>query len=99
MSVAYTQELCHTLVLFSHIFKWWLQLYKVLVCGEHQLLYLCQKKKKKANPPRSLNEYSPVALTSLFMKSFEKIIKDMLLNIVQANHNPLQSAQVLQGGG
>lgn len=45
-------------------------------------LYLCQKK-------APLNDCRPVAFTPLVMKSFEKIVKDALLNTVQANLYPL----------
>lgn len=46
----------------------------------------------KNNHPKSLNDDRPVALTSLVMKSFEKIVKEVLLDTVQANPDPLQFA-------
>lgn len=38
----------------------------------------------------TLNDFRPVALTSLVMKSFERIVKDELMNTVQANLDPPQ---------
>ncbi len=41
---------------------------------------------------KCMNEYRPEALTSLVIISFEKIIKDVLLNKVQTNLDLLQFA-------
>lgn len=46
----------------------------------------------KNNVPKSLNEFRPIALTSLIMKSFERIVKDALMTMVQANLDPFQFA-------
>ncbi|KAF7650870.1 hypothetical protein LDENG_00119440 [Lucifuga dentata] len=40
----------------------------------------------------SLKDYRPVALTSLVMKSFEKMVKEKILTSVQAALDPLQFA-------
>ncbi len=42
--------------------------------------------------PNTLNDYKPVALTSLIMKSLERTVKDVLLNIMNANLDSLQFA-------
>ena len=46
----------------------------------------------KNQAPKSLNDYRPVALTSLIMKVFERIVKEALLTAVQADLDPLQFA-------
>ncbi len=46
----------------------------------------------KNNVPQCLNEYRPVALTSLIMKTFERVVKDKLLSMVQENLDPFQFA-------
>lgn len=46
----------------------------------------------KNNAPKSLNDYRPVVLTSLVMKTFEKIVKEALMNTEEANLVPLQFA-------
>jgi len=46
----------------------------------------------KCCPPKSLNDFRPVALTSLVMKSFEKIIKEAVLLQVGDQLDPLQFA-------
>ena len=39
-----------------------------------------------------MNDFRSMALTSLVMKSFERIVKDELRNTIQANLDPLQFA-------
>lgn len=46
----------------------------------------------KNNCTKTLNDFRPMALTSLVMKSFERIVKDDLMNTVQAVLDPLQFA-------
>lgn len=46
----------------------------------------------KSKHPRSLNDFRPIALTSLVMKSFEKLIKAELLKCTEHLIDPLQFA-------
>ena len=46
----------------------------------------------KARNPRELNEFRPVALTSLVMKVLEKILKDEITTLVNGKLGPLQFA-------
>ncbi|KAK7939111.1 hypothetical protein WMY93_002437 [Mugilogobius chulae] len=46
----------------------------------------------KCSAPKTLNDFRPVALTSLIMKSFEKIIKEAILLQVEDKLDPLQFA-------
>ena len=46
----------------------------------------------KSKNPRELNEFRPVALTSLVMKTFEKILKDITLSLIEGKLDPLQFA-------
>ena len=46
----------------------------------------------KNRTPNKFNDYRPVALTSIVMKCFEKIVKSELLNTVYKNLDPLQFA-------
>lgn len=46
----------------------------------------------KTKHPKALNDFRPVALTSLVMKSFERLMKDALLPHLQPMLDPLQFA-------
>ena len=46
----------------------------------------------KASNPRGLNEFRPVALTSLVMKGVEKILKDEIVSFIKGKLDPLQCA-------
>lgn len=46
----------------------------------------------KSKHPKSLNDFRPIALTSLLMKSFEKMIKSELLKTTEHWIDPLQFA-------
>ena len=46
----------------------------------------------KITNPRQLNDFRPVALTSLIMKILEKILKNLVLSIVDEKLDPLQFA-------
>lgn len=48
--------------------------------------------KKKNIPPKSLNDSRPAALSSLVMTTFEKIVRDELLDTVQAKLDLFQFA-------
>ena len=53
----------------------------------------------KIKAPKSLNDFTPVALTSLIMKAFEKIIKQEILAKTQTQLAPLQFAYRAGRGG
>ncbi|KAI5086940.1 gastrula zinc finger protein XlCGF28.1-like, partial [Silurus meridionalis] len=74
--------------IFCFIFKMSLSLHKVPCLWKESIIVPVPKN----NAPTSLNEYRPVALTSLIMKTFERIVKDTLLSMVQANLDPFQFA-------
>ena len=46
----------------------------------------------KITNPRQFNDFRPVALTSLIMKISEKILKNLVLSIVDEKLDPLQFA-------
>lgn len=46
----------------------------------------------KSKNPTELNDFRPIALTSLVIKSFERILKDEITYMVQGKLNPLQFA-------
>ena len=46
----------------------------------------------KCNNPKILNDFRPVALTSLVMKTFEKLVKQVLLEKLEQQLDPLQFA-------
>lgn len=74
--------------IFSFIFSWSLQVHRVPRLWKDSIIIPVPKSKCT----KALNDFRPVALTSLLMKSFERIVKDDLMNTVQANLDPLQFA-------
>ena len=46
----------------------------------------------KRSPATSLNDYVPVALTSIVMKSLEKIVSKFILSFIPAGFDPYQFA-------
>ena len=74
--------------IFSFIFSWSLQTHSVPRLWKDSIIVPVPKNKCT----KTLNDFRPVALTSLVMKSFERIVKDELMNTVQANLDPLQFA-------
>ena len=46
----------------------------------------------KKNNPKQLNDFRPVALTSLVMKTLEKLIKSFILSEIEHKLDPLQFA-------
>ncbi len=46
----------------------------------------------KSTYPNELNDFRPVALTSLVMKTFEKLLKDEIVSLVFGKMDPLQFA-------
>ena len=47
---------------------------------------------RKRSPATSLNDYRPVALTSIVMKSLEKIVSKFMLPFIPAGFDPHQFA-------
>ncbi|KAK1805677.1 hypothetical protein P4O66_019239 [Electrophorus voltai] len=47
---------------------------------------------KKPRPSSDLNDYRPVALTSVVMKCFEKLVRDFITSSLPASMDPLQFA-------
>lgn len=63
----------------------------------HSVVPICLKKSTiipvpKKNSPACLNDYRPVALTSVVMKCFERLIKDSICSSLPASLDPLQFA-------
>ena len=52
----------------------------------------------KCKPPKELNDFRPVALTSLVMTAFEKLIKTARLRLVEEHLDPMQFHIELAGG-
>ncbi|KAK0134020.1 hypothetical protein N1851_030427 [Merluccius polli] len=71
--------------IFSFIFTTSLQLQRVPCLWEDSVIVPVPKIKT----PKSLNDYRPVALTPLVMKTFEKIIKEEILGVSQTKLDPL----------
>lgn len=46
----------------------------------------------KINHPIDFNDFRPVALTSLVMKNFEKILKENVVSLIDGRLDPLQFA-------
>ena len=74
--------------IFSYIFRFSLsQMNAPLVWKESVIVPVA-----KIPSPKELNDFRPVALTSLVMKGFEKIVKRSLLGMSQSIIDPLQFA-------
>ncbi|XDV19566.1 hypothetical protein PO909_025015 [Leuciscus waleckii] len=74
--------------IFCFIFQLSLQLYKVPCIWKDSIIVPVPK----IQTPKTLNDFRPVALTSLVMKTFERLVKDALLDTVQDKLDPLQFA-------
>ncbi|KAI2661094.1 hypothetical protein H4Q32_030126 [Labeo rohita] len=74
--------------IFSQIFNRSLELCEVPSCFKRYTIIPVPKKTKKTG----LNDYRPLALTSLVMKSFEKLVLAYLKNITGPLPDPLQFA-------
>lgn len=74
--------------IFAFIFNKSLQLHQVPHLWKESAIVPVPKTKV----PKSLDDFRPVALTSLIMKAFEKIIKQEILAITQSQLDPLQFA-------
>ncbi|KAG7499465.1 hypothetical protein JOB18_039315 [Solea senegalensis] len=74
--------------IFTYIFQWSLSLNKVPTLWKESTIVPVAK----VPSPKTLNDYHPVALTSVVMKSFERIVKKSLLAMTQTVIDPLQFA-------
>ena len=74
--------------IFSFIFSWSLRAHIVPRLWKDSIIVPVPKNKCT----KTLNNFRPVALDSLVMKSFERIVKDELMNTFQANLDPLPFA-------
>ena len=74
--------------IFHSIFQASLSLYKVPTLWKTSIVVPVPKKSRPASP----NDFRPVALTSHVMKSFEKIIKTMIMTRTDHLLDPLQFA-------
>lgn len=81
-------QLCHN---FQLIFNLSLSQQGVPRSWKHSII----ESIAKCSSPKSSNDFRPVALTSLVMKSFEKMIKEAVLLQVGDQLDPLQFASVL----
>lgn len=71
--------------IFSFIFSWSLQLHMVPWFWKDSVIIPVPNSKS----PKILNDFRPMSLTSLVMKTFERTGKDNLIDTVQANLDPL----------
>ncbi len=74
--------------IFIQIFNRSLELCEVPLCFKHSTIFPVPKKPKITR----LNDYRPVALTSVVMKSFEKLVLAYLKDITGPLLDPLQFA-------
>ena len=74
--------------IFSDIFNWSLRVQKVPNLWKKSIIIPVPK----CNKPKVFNDLRPVALTSLVMKSFEKLVKSELLSKTGQVLDPLQFA-------
>ena len=73
---------------FANLFKWSLRECCVLSVWKNSVICPILKKKN----PSSLNDYRPVALTSIVMKCFKKLVLRRLLTFTNERLDPLQFA-------
>ncbi|KAK3526918.1 hypothetical protein QTP86_004715 [Hemibagrus guttatus] len=79
---------CADQLAFSQIFNRSLELCEVPACFKHSTIIPIPKKPKITG----LNDYRPVALTSVVMKSFERLVLAYLKNIIGPLLDPLKFA-------
>ena len=75
---------------FANLFNWSLGECCVPSMWKNSVIYICPILKKKN--PSSSNDYRPVALTSIVMKCFEKLVLRRLLTFTNEHRDPLQFA-------
>ncbi len=80
--------------LFTHVFDWSLSLQRVLAKWKQATTVPAAK----TTCPKTLNDFRPIALTSLVMKSFEKLIKEEVVIRTEHLFDPLQFAYRTKGG-
>ncbi|KAK1792063.1 hypothetical protein P4O66_001841 [Electrophorus voltai] len=73
---------------FTDIFNLSLMLGIIPSCFKQSTIIPVPKKPR----PSSLNDYRPVALTSVVMKCFEKLVRDFITSSLPASMDPLQFA-------
>ena len=73
---------------FANLFNWSLREWCVPSVWKNSVICPVLKKKN----PSSLNDYRPVALTSIVMKCFEKLVLRRLLTFTNEHLDPLQFA-------
>jgi hypothetical protein len=78
-------QLC---TVFSQLFSWSLRTCEIPKIWKHSIISPIPKICK----PKQLNDYRPVALTSIVMKCFERIILSRLLTFTHSEFDPLQFA-------
>ena len=78
-------QLC---TVFSHLFSWSLKDCVVPDVWKQSII----SPVPKTNKPKELNDYRPVALTSIVMKCFERVILSRLLTFTQPFMDPSQFA-------
>ena len=75
-------------IIFSQLFSWSLR--DSVVPSLWKTSIICPVPKNRS--PSELNDYRPVALTSIVMKCFEKLVLKRLLSQTHLQHDPLQFA-------
>lgn len=80
--------------IFYHIFKLSLSLQKVPKIWKHSTV----EPMAKTSHPKTLNDFRPIALTSLVMKCFEKLVKRVFLIKTENHLDPLQFAYRVKRG-
>ncbi len=73
---------------FSRLFTWSLKDCSVPLLWKKSIICPVPKNKN----PISLNDYRPIALTSIVMKCFERIILNLILSYTEPFHDPYQFA-------
>ena len=73
---------------FTEILNWSLRICQVPVAFKSSIVIPVPKR----SPATSLNDYRPVALTSIVMKSLEKIVSKFMLSFIPAGFYPYQFA-------
>ncbi len=86
--VVYLQQHMYMSLLFTDIFNLSLSLSVVPSCFKKSIIVPIPKKNKIT----CLNDCRPVALTPIFSKCFEKLVRDYICSVLPASLDPLQFA-------
>ena len=81
----YVDQLCGV---FQHLFQTSLDIVSIQTVWKTSTVIPIPK----TNNPKQLNDFRPVALTSLVMKTLEKLVKSLILTINESQLDPLQFA-------